>query len=164
MTPDEEQCRDVYANFGVAVYFAQCFEKTVCNLLLFHRVVDQGDVTLENVDELERLIHKKTLGMLLKELKLNVTFNDSKNTDDFDKALEKRNFLLHHYFWERTVQTMSSNGRVQILAELDELRVLFQTADGIAKTLVAAARKAAGISPEMVQSELGQMQQEAGKL
>lgn len=163
MTPEEEQCRDVYTNFGVAVYFAQCFEKTLCNLLLFHRDVDQGDITLENVDEEERLIHKKTLGMLLQELKKKVTFNDSE-TNDLDTALEKRNFLLHHYFWERTVQTLSSNGRVQMLAELDELRSLFQRADLFAKTLVAAVRNAAGISQEMVAQELDQMKREASEL
>ena len=164
MTPEDEQCRDVYAYLGVAAYFAQCLEKSLCNFLLFHNVLTKGNVTLKTVDPVEKAIHKKTLGQLLREVKPVVQFDDPAGEALVDKALDRRNFLLHHYFWERAVEFQSANGRVKLLAELSDLRVLFQRADELAKALARKAGKAVGVSDELLQAELAEMNREAEAL
>ena len=55
---------------------------------------------------------------------------DIKITDDFEtnieKALEKRNWLTHNYFWERTGYFMTVEGRNFMLKELQEVSSFFE--------------------------------------
>jgi hypothetical protein len=161
MTPEDEQCREVYAYFGVAAYFAQCFEKSLCNFLMYHNALTIGNVTQENAGEIARSIQKKTMGQLLKEIKPVVTFGDPAGEALVDEALKKRNFLLHDYFWDRAIEFMSPNGRAKMLTELMELLDLFQRADGLAKTLARAASKAAGVTDEWLKAEVDKMTRES---
>src|SRR2546422_6433756 len=100
VTPEEEQCRDVYAHFGVAAYFAQCFEKFLSNFLLLHARAAKTDLTVKDIGDLEEFLHKKTLGKLLKDVGAVVTHNSSSEQLVKD-ALQQRNFLMHQYFWAR---------------------------------------------------------------
>ncbi len=161
MTPEEEQCRDVYAHFGLAVFFAQNFEKSLCNYILFQTGLTNGNITLETVDAIEKAIHKKTLGQLLKETKLIATFDDPADESLVNEALIKRNYLFHDYFWDRAVEFMSPNGREVMLGELPEFRLLFQRADTLAKAMARAAGKMLGISDDLTHAEISKMMQEA---
>jgi hypothetical protein len=75
-------------------------------------------------------------------------------------ALKKRNFLTHHYFWARAADFMTSRGRTQMIAELEELSNLFQQANLLATTLCKAASKAAGIPWECFEAEFDRMQKD----
>jgi hypothetical protein len=145
MTPEDEQCRDVYAHFGVAAYFAQCFEKFLSNFLLLHARATKTNLTVKDIDDLEEFLHKKkTLGMLLKDVGAVVTHNSSSEQLVKD-ALKGRNFLMHHYFWARAEKFMTAEGRAAMIAELEELRDLFQRAEFFATALCKSASQPAGI-------------------
>jgi hypothetical protein len=159
MTPEEEQCRDVYNNFGVAAYYAQCFEKGLCNFLVHHKI--PRGVTLEEYETAERSIHKRTLGQLLQAARPFLVFADTANEALFNEAVDKRNFLLHDYFWERAFTIDSPDGRARMLAELTELRSLFQRANRVVESLTLAAVSGDGITQEMLLAERERMARDA---
>ncbi len=142
----------MYAQYGLAAYCAQCFEKHLINFLLLHAQATNTAVTLKELDDLEEVLHKKTLGKLLKEIGAVMSHNSS-SEQLVNTALKRRNFLTHRYFWERAYEFMSSEGRVQMIAELEELRDLFERAEFFALALCQAAAKAAGIPWEFFETE-----------
>ena len=144
MTPEDEQCREVYAHFGVAAYFAQCFEKFLSNFLLLHARATKSDRAVEDIDALEEFFHKKTLGKLLKDVSAVVGHNSSSEQLVRD-ALEKRNLLMHQYFRTRAEKFMTAEGRAEMITELEEVRDLFQRAGYFATALCKAASDAADI-------------------
>ncbi|MDY3554828.1 hypothetical protein R5W24_003957 [Gemmata sp. JC717] len=151
---EDEQTRDVFAHFGLAAYCAQVFEKGLCNLLVIHGMLTGKVVTLADFDAMEKKTHKKPLGALLKDVKPLIDFGEADVEGRLDEALAKRNFLQHHYFWERAVEFTSTNGRAAMIAELDRWRLIFETATGFVDALCDAARKARGISDECILAEL----------
>ena len=160
MTPEDEQSRDVYAHYGLAAYYAQCFEKKLTTFLLGHARATNTKLTVKDFDDLGEVLHKKTLGQLLKEVGV-VVEHDPATEQLVETALKKRNFLAHHYFWERASEFVSSKGRAQMIAELEELRDLFQRADFFATALCKAAAQAAGIPWTSFEAEFDQMLKEA---
>jgi len=119
-----DQCREVYAYFGLAMYRAQCVEQSVIQLLVFFDFFHKHSETYESVeqwekdfDEYDRALSRKTMGRLIRKLK------ELKNIDNELEAslsltLQKRNWLAHTYFFDRASDFISENGRTKMLEEL----------------------------------------------
>ncbi len=75
---DEESyfTREVYAHFGLAIYWAQCLERTISIALINDFNPNLKNVTHEIFYFKLELNFKKTLGSLLKELKKTQFFDD----------------------------------------------------------------------------------------
>src|SRR6266540_570841 len=124
---DEEYIKEVYARFGLAMYWAQAVEREIGILLA---AVYNPAFGRSTPDERERAFHEefsKTLGHLVAKLG-----ETGRVKPDFDsrllKSVETRNWLSHHYFWDRAGHFMSQEGRDFMLEELtgisDELRAI----------------------------------------
>jgi len=158
-TPEDEQVRDVFAHFGLAAYCAQLFEKGLCNFLVVYKMLTGELVTLADFDAAERKVHRKTLGMLLKDIRPLVTFSDPDGEKLLDDAVVKRNYLQHDYFWDRAVEFASVVGRGQMITELDELRLLFERAEEVAMLLTQATRRAVGLPDNYFEKGLAEMRE-----
>jgi hypothetical protein len=159
MTPEEEQCRDVYAHFGVAAYYAHCFEKGLCNFLVHHKI--PRGVTAEEYEAKERNVHRKNLGGLLREARPFLVFADPADEALLDEALRKRNYLIHDYFWERAFAIGSPDGRSQMLAELTVFAELFRRANRVVESLTLAAVSGEGITEEILRAERERLARDA---
>ena len=154
MTEDEksEQCKEVYAHAGLALYWGQCLEKSLENFLTLHARASGECVTLAELDALEERVEAQTLGRLLTDTRKRVRFE--KGAEELlATALERRNFLAHHFFKERAEAFMSRAGRDQMIAELDEICELFRKADVVASVICKALQKVLGISDELIERE-----------
>jgi hypothetical protein len=149
-TADSEQCKEVYARFGLAAYLAQCFEKSLEVFLLLDRKLTDREMTLQKFDALQTSLQKKTLGSLIKEFRKYVEINDEYERVLTD-ALDKRNFLTHHYFWERAAHFMSEGGRNLMIDELFEMADHFQRADIVVRAMYEAIGKVLGLTEDMIQ-------------
>lgn len=160
MTPEDEECREVYAHFGLAAYHAQCLEKDlVVSLLACARLAKTAPAPA-GLDELRESLHKRPLGTLLKEFRGLGTL-DPPLEQLVEDALKKRNFLMHHYFWERATDFLSAKGRARMIGELDEIRDLLAKASLVPIALRGAALKALGIPESRREQELDKMLKEA---
>lgn len=69
MDLDEEQVKDVYAHYGLAMYLAQCLEHGIVNALVILRLPEKEKHTRHDIDEFMEGRFQKTLGTLIKHLK-----------------------------------------------------------------------------------------------
>jgi hypothetical protein len=64
--PEDFGCKEVYAFFGLAAYWAQVLERGVINLAVGLEIGKSSNVTRQLVDELFARFDVRTLGRLLR--------------------------------------------------------------------------------------------------
>lgn len=150
---DPEQMKEMYAYFGLASYLAQCFEYSLGVFILVHNKLTKPGFTGRDFEELEKVLHKKTMGNLLNDLKKYVTIkpDDSKIMDN---ALERRNYLTHHFFYTRAAYMMSQAGVDKMIEELKDIANDFKVADAAIVAMYTKITKLLGMTDEMVVKEM----------
>ena len=148
--PKEEHYKEVYAQFGLAVYYAQVFEQGLVNMITLFILAKTPGVTRELFEELFTVHAKKTLGRLINIAKKHVSFPED-NTKIFEEALGKRNYLIHHYFFERIDKFTTSEGREEMLSELEEIRKCLSEADDLIDPITDQICKKLGFTHEMLE-------------
>jgi hypothetical protein len=96
---DGSRQQEVYARFGLAVYWAQVFEVGLANLivvLVSHRARTGRPLSRNQVDELYESLFAKTAGRLVGELRR--ALGDDPHIDICEEAVKERNRLMHHFF------------------------------------------------------------------
>lgn len=123
-----QQRRETFALYGLAMYHAQCFEKS---LVVIVSVAYNKEYFKSDFDKREKLFNnsfKKTAGQLVSKLKGMVRVSDDlENT--LVVAVKKRNWLAHDYFWENSYSIMITEGREEMINELQELSDYFSKMD-----------------------------------
>ena len=114
----DPQVRDVYAEFGLAMWVAQSLERQLVLLIIAAYEPPSGKLTADAYDDLLAQLSQQTLGALIRRLR------DSFDAPtDFDQRLQEtlrlRNWLTHHYFVDRTAEFQSPEGRSEMIRELD---------------------------------------------
>lgn len=161
MDYDDEQTRDVYAHYGLSMYLAQTLEHGIVNALVILRLPEKDKYTRQDIDEFMEGRFQKTLGALLKHLKSEVTLPpDLKST--LTKALNRRNYLAHHYFREKAESFVTRNGRAQMLQELQVDQRLFERADEQLEQALTPLRVKHGVTNSVYEAEYKRMCQKLG--
>ena len=155
-----DQCREIYALYGLVMYYAQVLEHGLVNLL-YVLALDRGEITqTTQIDAFYDSAFRKTLGRLLKELP-STTVNAVDG--DFDRQLQqgrdRRNFLAHHFFRVRAEMLATHPGRAamrgELLAELEH----FQTHEKRIDVVLFDIGAAHGFTPAAVQGEFDRLMQ-----
>jgi hypothetical protein len=123
---DDDLIREVYAKFGLAYYHSECLHRELCMIFAWSGLPSRDLITRPRVEE--RLAHAFSLtlddvaakleGMLPGEL-----------SGELRKAVGRRNFLAHHFWFERAHLMFSVENVHQLIAELDEYAELFDRLD-----------------------------------
>ncbi len=115
----DEQCKEVYAWAGLALYQSQVVESGLLNVLFLATHASPsgpGMAALSFFDD----NNKKTMGQLVRAL-----YSRLEESDEFRERLEeglrRRNFVVHHFFRERAELFLEERGRVLMLSELCDL-------------------------------------------
>ncbi len=115
---EEGQTNAVFACFGSAVQHAQLFEEELRTFLASYeklrgKTLKAGAATTRPIKQ-----GKKTMGGLLRDVGKYVRFDEKRIVLKLEKVLERRNFLMHHFFLERDEGFKTRNGRNRLLQEL----------------------------------------------
>nr|WP_321497999.1 hypothetical protein [uncultured Methanolobus sp.] len=145
--------KDIYAHFGLAVYFSQCIERTISISLVTVFNIDVKNMTREKYDYELGHNFKKTLGSLLNEVQKSKAIDENFQAELFE-VLDKRNWITHHYFWDRAIQMMSEEGQLSMIDELREIADRFQKIDTQLMEVLQDWRRIKGISDEIVEEIL----------
>jgi hypothetical protein len=156
--------REVYARYGLAMYYGQVMEEGITNLIVVFNLEakrkQRQNITVAEIDVLFDSNYKKTLGRLMFGLRGLVTIPPDLDRK-LEQALKTRNWLAHHFFKERAVGFVTLEGRKAMILETIEAAESFREADrGISKIL-APIREQVGITVEMLNRELAVMLAEA---
>lgn len=154
---EEEQIKEVYARFGLALYHAQALEHSLVNALVILDLIPARRHLTTSAAEWGSLVDgfmdrhfDTTMGRMISSLRSVTTVPDDLE-DLLHRSLKKRNWLTHDFFRERALQFINAAGRDQMMAEVEECRSLFQNADYRLEEIVGPLLKAAGISDKMLE-------------
>lgn len=118
MDDESWQTREVYAKYGLAMYFAQCLETGLVNLLVALKLKDRDKITISDIDSLIGINYEKTLGKLIYSLKEAMEISEDIETN-LKELLDIRNYLAHRYFRVKAIDFMKKDGRRHMLSELE---------------------------------------------
>jgi hypothetical protein len=154
--PDEDNEQRLYARCGEALCWTQMFEQEILNGLLLHAVARK---TVPSLAEAEDLLYRRDKQPL--RHRLNEIFQRVRPEPDllptFYEALEKRNFLVHRFFWDRMELSFTREGREQLIVEVGALAELFRRAYRFMKALTDLYAKQAGVTDAMILQEVKRM-------
>jgi hypothetical protein len=115
---EEGQSNAVFACFGSAAQRAQLFEQALARFLSVYNRIASNTLSIEDFEDCEGKLQKKTMGWLLREMQKYVTLSDPVVAERLDSALDRRNYLMHAFFLERGDRLKSEVGRMDLLREL----------------------------------------------
>ena len=146
ISPEHELRREIYARFGLAMYYAQMLEFSIVNQLLALGITDGAYNTYEEAEAVVVRLLGSTLGELNQKLvdeKTDLTHLE----DDLRRARRLRNFLAHNYFRERVLAAELPAGRERMLDELAQAASFLQEIGERLNTLTTETYEAQGITP-----------------
>src|SRR5262245_37080207 len=116
----------VYAEFGIAAEKAQILEVAAGNVALSFLAifVNPDHISIEQRELFRSMVYdlnQKTLGRLLRSIKNLATFDQS-IFQTVDEALERRNYLTHHFFRTHNFAFFDPAGRELMIRELKDIQ------------------------------------------
>jgi hypothetical protein len=123
-----QQRRETFARYGLAMYQAQCVEKSLAILV---SSVFNKEFLLSSPDrrgEIQNEVFAKTIGRLLTRMRKQISVPPTLDRT-LEEAWQKRNWLAHDYFWHRAGETSTTRGRNKMIDELTELSDFFSKVD-----------------------------------
>lgn len=143
------QVREVYAKYGLAMYFAQCIETELVNLLVALKLKDRDKITRSDIDSFMEENYKKTLGRLIQSLKKAMKIPENLEIE-LAELLNIRNYLAHHYFRDKATDFVNKDGRQNMLSELELIISKLVNGDKKISSIVSVIREQYGITEEMI--------------
>lgn len=147
---DDEHVREVYAYFGLAVYYAQVLEHGIVNAMVVLRLPHRDRFTKGDIDAFMDQQFENTLGKLIKNLQAETTLPPDLE-ELLRQALKTRNWLCHDYFRERAFEFGTEAGREKMLAALLDAKELLTRADKRLDSVVKPLADRCGITEVLFQ-------------
>lgn len=151
----EEQVKEIYARFGLVIYQVQCLEHGLVNALVVLDLIPNERHKARSKPEWESLVDsfmgtkfELTLGKLIKALAVAAVVPDDLGKN-LASALKLRNYLVHHYFRERSEAMLNVSGRRGMFDELVEWHSKLSKVDDELSLIVSPAASRMGITPDV---------------
>ncbi|MEM5527413.1 hypothetical protein WN093_01160 [Gammaproteobacteria bacterium AS21] len=158
--------KDVYAHYGAAMYYAQCLEQGIIIAIMFIDHFPKAIKGYSSQEAWESSFDKfmdnessKTMGRLIGSLKA-IDFPIERIELQLKEALKKRNFLAHHYFFERALEMTTDNGCIKLVQELEEMQSFFSSVEVEINNVSDQLAVKYGFTEEMKESIMQQMMAE----
>ncbi len=149
--PDDDLIREVYARFGLAYYQSECLHRELCMTLALSGLPSRDLITCPRVEERLAQAFSLTLGDVATKLE---GVLPAELGGELREAIDRRNFLAHHFWFERAHLMFSVEDLRQLLVELDGYAALFDRLDTRVTEWAEPKRRELGITEEVVQASL----------
>jgi hypothetical protein len=149
--PDNDLIRELYARFGLAYYQSECLHHGLCMILAWSGLPSRDLITRPRVEERLALSFSLTLGDVAAKLK------DVLPTElggEVRQAVDTRNFLAHHFWFERAHCMFSVDKERQMIAELDGYAEQFNRLDIRIDEWSEPKRRQLGLTEQVLQDSL----------
>lgn len=150
---DAQQRRETFARYGLAMYHAQCVEKSLAILVssVFNKDFLPSDP--DRREEIQDEVFSKAIGRLLTRLRTQVTVPPNLDRTLAD-AWHKRNWLAHDYFFARAGEVMTARGREKMIEELTGLSDFFSKLDAHLVSIYEKWGKRIGLPQAVIDENL----------
>lgn len=156
VSPEEEQIKEAFTWFGAAIFHSNCIERQLAILLSMLDYLESESDKKRDFEDIRGLYFRKTLGQMVKRLSEKTIIPDDLKTK-LQEALEKRNWLVHYFFWEHAVPFCSTNGRKRMIVELQILVDVFINLDKQLETISRNIQREYGISDKIIEKEVAEL-------
>ena len=138
------------------MFQAQGLERQLAIILATKYRPGPNRITRTEFDKILRGLFLRTLGWLVEEIGKVAQLNEDEK-ERLQKALNKRNWLAHHYFWERALDFQSESGRALMMEELQEAAELFQALDELITNRTLKWAEEVGVTRQELDKTLEQL-------
>ena len=152
--PDYELRRDLFARFGLAYYHSECLHRELCIAFACSELPPPALITQPRVEELMSRAFSLTLGEVIGELEGVLPDELRKNALT---ALERRNFLAHHFWFDRVHLMFNVRNTRQLITELDDDIQLFDELDACVSEYSRSILAGLGVTAEMQADSLSRV-------
>jgi hypothetical protein len=152
--PDDDLIREVYARFGLAYYQSECLHRELCMILAWSGLPSRDLITCPRVEELLAHAFSLTLGDVAAKLE---GVLPAELSGELQKAVDRRNFLAHHLWFERVHLMFRVEDVRELIAELNEDAELFDRLDTKISEWSQPKRRQLGLTDEVVQASLSRI-------
>lgn len=147
----DETTREVFALFGLSVYEACVLERGVAQMLVTVWRPAGSRWTPAQFDAALQKHSRLSLGKLVKEV--SEVGASPELISRLQRALEKRNWLTHHFWWDHAVDFMSEEGCTRMGLELGEMTLEFRGATDALRPLLEKWMVQRGLTQAIVVEE-----------
>lgn len=151
MRVTSDEVKKVYACFGLAYYHAEVLHRGLCNLYVLSRIPDKGGTTRPRIAEHLTDAYSATLGRIVS---LVLPLLPDGLVTQLQLAIDQRNFLAHHFWFERIHLTSTSEGVRELLEELGQYSRVFQQLDVEVEKHSEPFHERAGITQDTIREAL----------
>lgn len=152
--PADELAREMYARFGLAYYHSEVLHRGLCFILAMSDLPHRDLVTRPRVEEHIAHAFSLTLGEVITALA-------GKLPDEFSARLkdvkEKRNFLAHHFWFDRAHLMFQADHIEGLIAELDHYTQLFNQMDEDTSAWFQPRHAELGLTDDILQESLARV-------
>ncbi len=152
-TPEGSDTKEVYAFFGLCSYYAQVIERGLINLAVVLHTKGYTKITREEIEEAFQEKGRNTLGRLINDIRKQINIETGVE-EKLITVLEKRNYLIHEFFFYHDIDFMNEEGRIKMINELSDLTRLFQETDKEMDKITHPLWMKIGLTREMIEKSL----------
>ena len=149
--PDNDLMRELYARFGLAYYESECLHRSLCIVLAWSGLPSPDVITRPRVEERLAEAFSLTLGNVAAKLE---GVLPAELAGEIRHAIDKRNFLAHHFWFERVHLMFSVNKVRQLIAELDGYVEVFGRLDAQVSEWSEPMHQRLGLTDEVLEESL----------
>lgn len=149
--PDDDLIREVYAKFGLAYYRSDCLHRNLCITFVISDLPYKEFITRPRIEERLAQAFSMTLGDVAVRME-RVLPNEL--TEQVRTAVAARNFLAHHFWFERAHLLLDITDVHQLIGELDGYSELFYKLDAQVEEWSERMRQRLGLTDEIFQDSL----------
>jgi hypothetical protein len=158
--PETADEKEVYAFYGLASYEAQAVEGGLIQLALLLRLRNVPEANQAAYDREYEAIARLTFGHILKRLTTDQTLGHDLRAL-LERALQIRNHLTHHFFWDHREDWFTQEGRLLMIEKLREAIRLFSDVDEMVVGTVDEMLQRLGVGPETISQMFEKLLHEA---
>jgi hypothetical protein len=152
--PYAELTKEVYAHFGLAYYESECLHRELCIILAFSSFRSKLNITRPRVEEELIQAFSLTLDQVKDDLKYILP---DELYSKLEYIVEKRNFLAHHFWFDRVHLMLNVKGLRQMLKELSALSALFSKFDEQVSDYFKPKYHQLGLTDKILQNSLNEI-------
>ena len=146
--PNDELIRELYARFGLAYYESECLHRELCFIYAWSGLPSPELTTRPRVDERLAQSFSLTLGDVANKLD---GVLPAELVDELRKVVETRNFLAHHFWFERAHLMFTVDDVQALISELDGYGQQFHELDKVVSDWRRPKVEAWGLTDGMVE-------------
>jgi hypothetical protein len=146
--PTDNLVREMYARFGLAYYHSEVLHRGLCIILAMSDLPRKDLITRPRIEEHLAHAFSLTLGNVITELDGKIP---SKYSTKLAEVREKRNFLAHHFWFDRAHLMFRADHIQGLIDELDGYTEIFNRLDDETSAWCSARLTELGLTDAILQ-------------